>query len=162
MRTRRPMNKDQTSRDERCLAPSRIAARWNRPTGMTSRSIGSREPSPVLWIADPLALYRVCQEAVRTLTVLPADTPSLRLLADEAAKALAGIQHVLDGLALLVDAPHQPSPDARDFRLGEPDWLPALTNAARAFLAITAVELFWVATAWPRSEERRVGKECVP
>jgi uncharacterized membrane protein YccC len=27
--------------------------------------------------------------------------------------------------------------------------LPALINAARAFLAISAVELFWVATAWP-------------
>jgi uncharacterized membrane protein YccC len=27
--------------------------------------------------------------------------------------------------------------------------LPALINAARAFLAVSAVELFWVATAWP-------------
>jgi len=105
--------------------------------------------SPVLWIADPLALRRVCEEAVRTLIVLPADTPSLRLLADETAKVLAGMSHVLDGLALLVDAPHHPSPGARGFRLSEPDWLPALVNAARAFLAIGAVELFWVATAWP-------------
>jgi uncharacterized membrane protein YccC len=105
--------------------------------------------SPVLWIADPLALHRVCEEAVRTLIVLPADTPSLRLLADETAKVLAGMLHVLDGLALLVDAPYHPSPGARGFRLGEPDWLPALINAARAFLAVGAVELFWVATAWP-------------
>src|SRR5207237_9994089 len=35
------------------------------------------------------------------------------------------------------------------FRLTEPDWLPALINAARAFVAIAVVELFWVATAWP-------------
>jgi uncharacterized membrane protein YccC len=105
--------------------------------------------SPVLWIADPLALHRACEEAVRTLIALPADTPSLRLLADETAKMLAGMLHVLDGLALLVDAPHHPSPGARGFRLSEPDWLPALINAARAFLAIGAVELFWVATAWP-------------
>ena len=103
----------------------------------------------MLWIADPLALRRVCKEAVRTLIVLPADTPSLRLLADEAAKVLAGMLHVLDGLALLVDAPHHPLPGARGFRLSEPDWLPALLNAARAFLAVSAVELFWVATAWP-------------
>jgi uncharacterized membrane protein YccC len=96
-----------------------------------------------------LALRRVCEEAVRTLIVLPADTPSLRLLADETAKVLAGMLQVLDGLALLVDAPDHPSPDARGFRLSEPDWLPALINAARAFLAISAVELFWVATAWP-------------
>jgi uncharacterized membrane protein YccC len=105
--------------------------------------------SPVLWIADPLALHRVCEGAVRTLIALPSDTPSLRLLADETAKLLAGMLHVLDGLALLVDAPHHPSPGARGFRLSEPDWLPAMINAARAFLAISAVELFWVATAWP-------------
>ncbi|MGB6397974.1 MAG: FUSC family protein [Bradyrhizobium sp.] len=105
--------------------------------------------SPVLWIADPLALHRVCEQAVRTLIVLPADTPSLRLLADETAKVLAGMLHVLDGLALLVDAPHHPSLGARGFQLSETDWLPALINAARAFLAISAVELFWVATAWP-------------
>jgi uncharacterized membrane protein YccC len=102
-----------------------------------------------VWIADPLALRRVCEEAVRRLIALPADTPSLRLLADETAKLLAGMLHVLDGLALLVDAPHHPSPDAGGFRLSEPDWLPALVNAARAFLAISAVELFWVTTAWP-------------
>ena len=105
--------------------------------------------SPALWIADPLALRRVCAEAVRTLIALPADTPSLRLLADETAKLLTGISHVLDGLALLVDAPCPPSPGARGFRLSEPDWLPALINAARTALAIDAVELFWVATAWP-------------
>jgi uncharacterized membrane protein YccC len=105
--------------------------------------------SPVLWIADPLALHRACEEAMRTLIVLPADTPSLRLLADETAKLLDGMLHVLDGLALLVNAPHRPSLGARGFRLSEPDWLPALINAARAFLAIGAVELFWVATAWP-------------
>jgi uncharacterized membrane protein YccC len=105
--------------------------------------------SPVRWIADPLALHGACEEAVRTLIALPADTPSLRLLADETAKVLAGMLQVLDGLALLVGPPHHSSPGARGFRLGEPDWLPALTNAARAFLAISAVELFWVATAWP-------------
>jgi len=105
--------------------------------------------SPVLWIADPLALHRVCEEAVRTLIVLPTDTPSLRLLADETTKALVGMLHVLDGLALLVDAPRHPSLGARGFRLSEPDWLPALINAARAFLAVSALEFFWVATAWP-------------
>src|ERR1700754_682005 len=69
------------------------------------------------WMVDPMTLRRVCEEAVQTLTALPADTPSLRLLADESARVLAGMLHVLDGIALLVDAPDQPSPDARDFRL---------------------------------------------
>ena len=48
---------------------------------------------------------------------------------------------VLDGLALLVDAPNQLPPGHRGFRPSVPDWLPALVNAARAFLAIGAVEL---------------------
>src|ERR1700754_4497917 len=81
--------------------------------------------SPALWIADPLTLHRVCEEAMRTLIALPANTPSLRLLADETAKVLAGMLQVLNGIALLVDTPGQTSPGARAFGLGEPDWLPA-------------------------------------
>ena len=56
-----------------------------------------------------MAVRRACEEAVRTLLALPAGTPSLRLLADETAKVLAGMVHVLDGLALLVDAPGRTS-----------------------------------------------------
>src|SRR3984885_9504962 len=40
------------------------------------------EGSPLLWIAYPLVLHRICEVALRTLIVLPAHTPSLRLLAD--------------------------------------------------------------------------------
>jgi uncharacterized membrane protein YccC len=101
------------------------------------------------WMADPTTLRRVCQEAVRMLLALPAGTPSLRLLADETAKVPAGILRVLDGLALLGDAPHRPPPGRRGFRPFVPDWLPALVNAARAFVAVAAVELFWIVTAWP-------------
>jgi uncharacterized membrane protein YccC len=112
------------------------------------RSVRDAGP-PALWMDDPSALRRVCEQAVRTLIALPANTPSLRLLADETAKVPAGMLRVLDGLALLVNARGQPSPGAPRVRLTEPDWLPALINAVRAFLAICAVELFWVATAWP-------------
>jgi uncharacterized membrane protein YccC len=118
--------------------------------------------SPPLWIADPLALHRICKEAVWTLIVLPAGTPSLRLLADETVKVLVGMLRVLDGLALLVDAPNDPSPGARGFRLNEPDWLPALINAARAFLAISAVELFWVVTAWPNGAATIIAPAAAP
>jgi uncharacterized membrane protein YccC len=110
----------------------------------------AREPgAPARWIADPMAFRRDCEKAMRGLLALPASTPSLRLLADETAKVLAGIVHVLDGLALLVDAPDRRSPRHRGFRLSVPDWLPALVNAARALVAIGAIELFWLATAWP-------------
>jgi uncharacterized membrane protein YccC len=109
-----------------------------------------REPgSSARWMADPMALRRICEQAVRTLLALPAGAPSLRLLADEAAKVLAGLVRVLDGLALLVDAPCRLAPRHRGFRLNLPDWFPALVNAAHAVVTIGVIELFWIATAWP-------------
>jgi uncharacterized membrane protein YccC len=104
---------------------------------------------PIRWTADPLGLQVLCEGVIRKLLALPATTPSLRLLADQTTKAMGGILHVLDGLALLVDAPAHPPPGRRGFRLSVPDWLPALVNAARAFVAISAATLFWVITAWP-------------
>jgi uncharacterized membrane protein YccC len=109
-----------------------------------------REPaSPARWLADPVALRRACEDAALRLLVLPTDKPSLRLLADETAKMLAGMMHLLDGLGLLVDAPGKLSAGHQGFQLRVPDWLPALINAARAFITIGVVELFWVVTAWP-------------
>ena len=101
------------------------------------------------WLADPMALRRLTVEAASKLLALPASTQSMRLLADETAKVVAGMSGVLDGLALLVDAPDRSPAVGRGFSLGAPDWLPAYISAARAFVAIGAVELFWVATAWP-------------
>ena len=101
------------------------------------------------WIADPTCLRQMCEASVRALVALPAGTPSLRLLADQAAEALAGMSHALNGLALLVDDPARPVPRRGGLRLRVPDWLPALVNAGRAFVAIGAVELFWIVTAWP-------------
>jgi uncharacterized membrane protein YccC len=86
---------------------------------------------------------------MQAYVALPARTPSLRLLADEAAKVFAGLSLALDGLALLVDDPARFESRRRGFRLRVPDWLPALVNAARAFATIAAVSLFWVITAWP-------------
>jgi len=105
--------------------------------------------APARWLADPVALRRVCAEAVHRLLALPVRAPSVRLLADESAKVLDGIVRVFDGLTLLVDAPDRPSSDHRGSRPSVPDWSPALVNAARAFVTIAAVELFWIATAWP-------------
>jgi uncharacterized membrane protein YccC len=104
---------------------------------------------PVGWMADPVRPRRACETAVRTLTAAPARTPSLRLLADQTAKALAGISDALNGLALLVGAPVSPVPRGRGFRVRVPDWLPSLVNAGRALVAIGIVELFWIVTEWP-------------
>ena len=105
--------------------------------------------SSARWMADPMTHRLACEKAVQTLLALPARSPSLQLLADETAKVLAGMARALDGLALLVDAPGHRRPGRLGLRPNVADWLPALVNAVRAFVMIGAVELFWVATAWP-------------
>jgi uncharacterized membrane protein YccC len=100
-------------------------------------------------IADPVALRRRCEVAVRMLTTMPASTPSLRLLADQAANVLAGLAAVLEATALLLADPPRPHFRRRGFKIYVSDWLPSLVSAVRAFVAIGAAELFWVLTAWP-------------
>jgi uncharacterized membrane protein YccC len=112
--------------------------------------LGPEPDEATRWITDPTRPLRACDAAVRRLVALPATAPSLRLLADQAAEALAGISHALNGLALLVADPARPAarvPGVRRLRI--PDWLPALANGGRAFVAIGAAELFWIVTAWP-------------
>jgi uncharacterized membrane protein YccC len=107
------------------------------------------QSQPARRIADPVGLRQLCQVAVRRLVALPAGTPSIRLLADQTAEVLAGISHALNGLALLLADPARPIPRRWSVRLRVPDWLPSLVNAGRAFVAIGAAELFWIATEWP-------------
>ena len=104
---------------------------------------------PSRWIADPVGLRQICDTAVRQLIELPASSPSLQLLADQTAEGLAGISHALNGLALLVADRAQPVPRRHSVRLRVPDWLPALVNGGRAFVAIGGAGLFWIATEWP-------------
>jgi uncharacterized membrane protein YccC len=112
---------------------------------------GPEQDEPTRWLADPTRLLQACDAAIRRLVGLPAGTPSLRLLADQTAEALAGISRALNGLALLVDDPARPafyrSRGIRRLRI--PDWLPALVNAGRALVVIGAAELFWIVTEWP-------------
>jgi len=109
----------------------------------------SESDVPTRWMADLITLRRIYEGAVRALLVLPAGTPSLRLMADQTAKLLSGILRALDGLALLIEAPGRPLPSSRGVWLTVPDWLPALVNAGRACITIGAIELFWVTTTWP-------------
>jgi uncharacterized membrane protein YccC len=105
------------------------------------------EPTP--WMADPIGLRRRCNEAAQSLITMPAGTPSLRLLADQTVRVLAGLSDVLDGLALLLADPAGHGCRPRGFRLHVPDWLPALVSASRALVTIAAVELIWIITEWP-------------
>jgi uncharacterized membrane protein YccC len=101
------------------------------------------------WVTDPSRMRQLCDAAVRRLIAMPAGTPSLRLIADQTARLLAGLSNVLDVLALLVADSARHQGRRRRTRLHVPDWLPALVNAGRAFVAIGAVEVFWIVTAWP-------------
>jgi uncharacterized membrane protein YccC len=69
-----------------------------------------------------------------------------------AANLLAGFAAVLDGLAFLVAAPARIR-SRRRTTLHVPDWLPALLNGGRAFVTIGAVEVFWIATEWPKGAQ---------
>jgi uncharacterized membrane protein YccC len=105
--------------------------------------------APTRWMVDPVGLHRSCEESVLALQGLPTGSPSLRLLAEQTTRLLVGVSRVLEGLALLVDAHGLTPRGRRGFRPSVADWLPALVNAGRAFVAIGAVELFWIVTAWP-------------
>jgi uncharacterized membrane protein YccC len=110
----------------------------------------SAEPGAVVGsCADPDGLQRLCQATAQRMTDLPAVTLSQRLLADKAAEAFTGLADAFNGLALIVAESARAARDLRWERLRIPDWLPALINAARAFVTIGAVALFWIVTGWP-------------
>jgi uncharacterized membrane protein YccC len=84
---------------------------------------------------------------VRSLVVLRTNDVSVRLAADGAADAAAGLAVAANGLALLDDPAN-----ARDLQRSSgffvADYLPALVNALRVFLGVGAVVLFWIITEW--------------
>ena len=108
------------------------------------------EGKQACWFVDPAGLQRNCDAATRRLITLPVGTPTLRLLADQAAEAMAGVADALAGLALLVAGPDRLVPRRPGIvRLRVPDWLHALVNAGRALIVIGAVTLYWIVTARP-------------
>jgi uncharacterized membrane protein YccC len=107
------------------------------------------------WAIDPSGARRACAAAARALTALPSPTPSLRLLADQTARALIGIRRALDGMLLLAD-PARSIPVSGSTRLHVPDLLPSLLDGARVFVTIGAVELFWIVTEWPNGPQALV------
>jgi uncharacterized membrane protein YccC len=101
------------------------------------------------WIAAPTSARLDCEDAAKTLVDLPVGTPSLHLLAVQTADIFGGIARALEGLALLTADPVQPEDRRGGFDFRVPDWLPSLVNGGRAFVAIGAVAIFWIVSAWP-------------
>jgi uncharacterized membrane protein YccC len=114
------------------------------PSELMARSSGAAMTGQT----DPARLRMSCAAAVRGLLAMPCATPSVKLVADEAARSLLALRRALGGLLVLAD-PTQPVRAHRRTKLPVPDYAPSLLNAARAFIAIAAVELLWVVTAWP-------------
>jgi uncharacterized membrane protein YccC len=104
---------------------------------------------PGRWLADPVGMRKLSVAAARRLVAMPVNTASLRLIADETARVLAGLSRALDALELLIAGHSAGRVHRRRFRLYVPDWLPALVSGLRAFIAIGAVALFWIVSAWP-------------
>jgi uncharacterized membrane protein YccC len=100
------------------------------------------------WTEDPASLVSLYRAAVRSLVLLPADTPSLRLLADGVARALRGLSLTADAVTALVDSSHKISYRPRFWFHGT-DVLPAAIAAVRVFATIVVIELIWIVTAWP-------------
>jgi uncharacterized membrane protein YccC len=94
-------------------------------------------------------LHRAVRQAVRVLISAPTAVPSLRLLLDQTAMALAGLSRTLLGLALLVADSRNPASRRDRARPHTADWLPSVINGGRAFVTIGAAEILWIETAWP-------------
>jgi len=105
-----------------------------------------------IWTGRPDTLIGVCTGAARSLVVLPVQTPSLRLLADGIAQALRGLSQTAAALTALADAAHAVS-YRRRFPWYRPDLLPPLIAAARVLATLVAIELIWIATAWPNGAQ---------
>ena len=102
---------------------------------------------------DLVRLRERYRTLARVLTGLPATTPSFRLLTDHTAQVFAGVSRALNGLVLLSGGHALNIPREYKCRLRVADWLPALIDAARATIAMGAVELLWIATAWPNGPQ---------
>jgi uncharacterized membrane protein YccC len=105
--------------------------------------------APTLSSLSSAGLHRTVQQAVRRLISTPTPIPSLRLLLDQTAVALAGLSRTLVGLALLVANSRNPVSRRDHTRPYIADWLPSLINGGRAFVTIGAAEILWIVTAWP-------------
>jgi uncharacterized membrane protein YccC len=100
------------------------------------------------WAADPLALRHSARDTAFALMRLPAQDPSQRLVADQAAHAMLGLAHAFNGL-LFVDDPRLADERPQIAQLHVPDWLPPWINAGRIFVTIGLAQLLWIITAWP-------------
>jgi uncharacterized membrane protein YccC len=100
------------------------------------------------WLNDPVAVRDICNIEARRTLQMPAADLSARLLVDSCAQALHELERAANGLVLVAN-PGSARPDRAGSRLHVPDVLPAILNGLRVVIGLFAVQLFWIATAWP-------------
>jgi uncharacterized membrane protein YccC len=131
-----------------------IALNGNPATERDARAVYNELPSDRLSpdlsgsAKTPAELRAACCSAVRSLARFNAETPSQRVLADSASLGMLGMARALNGLVGVVD-PADMIPAKGMARLHVPDWLPPTISALRVLLAVGAISLFWIASAWP-------------
>ena len=139
--------RDEAERRARLLAEL-LPETWREPGPAATATAAGMEPHPG-GIDDHPADRLQDLAAARTLAELAfEDGVSQRLLADAAARVTLGLGAAANGVALLRDpASARGSAHAPSFVVA--DYLPAVVNAIRSFLAICAGIAFWIFTEWP-------------
>jgi len=97
----------------------------------------------------PGAVLELCATGSRRLAQMPSSDLSGRVLNESLARIFHAFEILARGLLLVSTPTTQCSVGSRT-RLHVPDSLPGMLDALRTFLAIAAVELFWVSTSWPQ------------
>ncbi|RYB07203.1 FUSC family protein [Lichenibacterium ramalinae] len=138
------------ARAEARRVAERLPASWRSPSPAADAEVAriGLGPDPERG-AELVADRREDVAAARALVERRDDGgTSQRLLSEAAAKLALGLAAAANGLALLREPAVARDPAATpDFVVA--DYLPAVVNAIRTFLAISAGILFWVATEWP-------------
>jgi uncharacterized membrane protein YccC len=109
--------------------------------------------SPVadrVWLNDPAAIRELCATGSRRTEKMTAPDISSRVLVNGLVQILRAFETVASGLLVVTTSSTKRS-SRSSAGVHVPDPLPGMLDALRIVLAVGAVELFWVATAWPHA-----------
>jgi uncharacterized membrane protein YccC len=102
------------------------------------------------WLNDPAAIRELCATQSERTEKMTAPDISARVLVNGLVQILRAFETVANGLLIVTTiSPKRSSRSSAGVHV--PDPLPGMVDTVRIVLAVGAVELFWVATAWPHA-----------